>query len=402
MSRRFRFILTAFCSALVVAVGAFVLTQTALMKWQERAAFEIVHAQAGSVKIQMQDALDGLRRDVEQLAARPAMLENMQALQAQDGNNDVARLPTGLSPELRRIQDELVFAHSVVLAEKSDDSGYAYVAGAGGGMLTVPDEPLGENYDPRQRPWYQKAVQQGMAVAEYFISADDGAWICSMAAPVLVNGKALGVVGLDKDMTPMLDDIIGTLGPGFNVLIFDEEGGPIALHKGLNGRQLPRDVQEDLSKQLRGSSILSRHEEVIARENLAGLPYLLQTIPLAGGWKIVLLQDLRGEPFMMRPKDVLVLAFLAGVLAAILVSLGYLAAGASGRPTAPFVSSAPAASVAPTRSAMSAISAESFASSASGVPPGAARAPLTPEELRELSSIARRLADLMESLLLRK
>jgi methyl-accepting chemotaxis protein len=65
-------------------------------------------------------------------------------------------------------------------------------------MMLMPEQSLPADYDPTGRPWYTGAVEkQELIWTEPYQDASTGAWIVSVAKPVMRNNKALGVVALD-------------------------------------------------------------------------------------------------------------------------------------------------------------------------------------------------------------
>ncbi|AIU69098.1 chemotaxis protein [Thermococcus eurythermalis] len=85
-------------------------------------------------------------------------------------------------------------------AVKDLDSNVAYVyfGSTDGNMYMWPDEPLPEGYDPRVRPWYQEAVaKNGPVWTEPYKDASTGKWVVTYSEPVYINGKLVGVIGVD-------------------------------------------------------------------------------------------------------------------------------------------------------------------------------------------------------------
>ncbi|MEW6772269.1 MAG: cache domain-containing protein, partial [Bacillota bacterium] len=67
-----------------------------------------------------------------------------------------------------------------------------------GRALYTMNAPLPPGFDPRQRPWYRKAVSnRGFVVTEPYVGAITGKLCLTLAAPVYQEGKLAGVLGLD-------------------------------------------------------------------------------------------------------------------------------------------------------------------------------------------------------------
>ncbi|MFA4662581.1 methyl-accepting chemotaxis protein [Pyrococcus kukulkanii] len=85
---------------------------------------------------------------------------------------------------------------------------YVYFGDINGNMYMYPEEELPEGYDPRVRPWYKQAVEVGHAVfTDPYPDATTGKWVITYAIPVYLNGKLIGVVGLDVFIDTLVEAI---------------------------------------------------------------------------------------------------------------------------------------------------------------------------------------------------
>lgn len=88
-----------------------------------------------------------------------------------------------------------------ILASYSDDIRpelvYVYFAGADKVMQMVPNTELPKDYDPTTRPFYTEAVTNYTFASEPYEDATNGRMIQTVAKPVEVNGKIIGVIGID-------------------------------------------------------------------------------------------------------------------------------------------------------------------------------------------------------------
>ncbi|WP_297471097.1 cache domain-containing protein, partial [Thermococcus sp.] len=83
---------------------------------------------------------------------------------------------------------------------------YVYFGSADGKMYMWPNESLPEGYDPRKRPWYQEAVaKNGPVWTEPYKDASTGKWIVTYSEPVYVNGKLVGVIGVDVFVSTLIE-----------------------------------------------------------------------------------------------------------------------------------------------------------------------------------------------------
>jgi len=83
---------------------------------------------------------------------------------------------------------------------------YVYFGSTSGGMYMWPDEPLPEGYDPRKRPWYQEAMaKNGPVWTEPYRDASTGKWIVTYSEPIYINGKLVGVIGVDVFVSTLIE-----------------------------------------------------------------------------------------------------------------------------------------------------------------------------------------------------
>lgn len=105
--------------------------------------------------------------------------------------------------------------------------GYIYLGRANGGFIMQPDEDMGDNYDPRQRPWYKDAIAaNGVTLTEPYQDAASNDLIVTIASPAAAEGVVGGDLSLDK-----LVETINSLnfdGMGFAFLVSAE--GKILVH----------------------------------------------------------------------------------------------------------------------------------------------------------------------------
>ncbi|MFA4647633.1 methyl-accepting chemotaxis protein [Pyrococcus kukulkanii] len=107
---------------------------------------------------------------------------------------------------------------------------YVYFGDINGNMYMYPEEELPEGYDPRVRPWYKQASEEGHAVfTDPYPDATTGKWVITYAIPIYQDGKLIGVVGLDVFIDTLVEAIkqskVGKTGYAF---ILNEDGLTIA------------------------------------------------------------------------------------------------------------------------------------------------------------------------------
>lgn len=90
--------------------------------------------------------------------------------------------------------DEVLTAY---LDMNSTEIAYVYFAGADKTMRMLPGTELPADYNPTERPFYTGAIETGFYISEPYQDATNGRSIQTIAQPVTVDGKVIGVVGID-------------------------------------------------------------------------------------------------------------------------------------------------------------------------------------------------------------
>lgn len=116
-----------------------------------------------------------------------------------------------------------------------DQFAYTYFGSADGSYYMWPvhnDFPA--DYDPRKRPWYQKAMEVGAALTDPYIDAGNLGLVVTAAIPVLSNGTIRGAIAADftlEALVKQLDEIeLGGMGYAF----ITDETGKIIIHQDEN------------------------------------------------------------------------------------------------------------------------------------------------------------------------
>ncbi|QOL26184.1 methyl-accepting chemotaxis protein [Thalassotalea sp. LPB0316] len=103
-------------------------------------------------------------------------------------------------------QEQLFLERTAVMADNAGDFKNSYVAIERTGQFILDDKSivLPADFDPRQRPWYTQAKQQGKSsFTEPYIDVTTNELLISAVAPVQAQGRFLGVAGGDI----LLDEI---------------------------------------------------------------------------------------------------------------------------------------------------------------------------------------------------
>lgn len=74
---------------------------------------------------------------------------------------------------------------------------HIYFADENGSMYCSPNVQLPEGYDPRERPWYNGAAENGTYVSKPYADIVNGGELVTVSKSVHSNGKIVGVIGVD-------------------------------------------------------------------------------------------------------------------------------------------------------------------------------------------------------------
>lgn len=126
------------------------------------------------------------------------------------------------------------FSHMDAVQDLHPELKYIYYGSETGKMLLWPETELPEGYDPRERPWYQGALNSEKVVwTPPYVDASSGQIILSGALQVFDDHQLNGVLGydlnLDQDIFLSMED----LSIDYDVMVLSE-WGTIIHHKDAN------------------------------------------------------------------------------------------------------------------------------------------------------------------------
>jgi len=154
---------------------------------------------------------------------------------------------------------------------------YAYFGDAQGIMTMAPPDELPEGYDPRQRPWYKDAIAaQNATLTEPYVDASSGSLIVTTAYPLEKEGKTLGVVGGDIDITDLGDLIRSVDLGGIGYAFLANDKGTVLIHPDVKNTLKPMTevFPEHTPKIQEGNDHIldSDHKELYLFKKVKGLP----------------------------------------------------------------------------------------------------------------------------------
>ncbi|ALM75341.1 methyl-accepting chemotaxis protein [Thermococcus barophilus] len=112
------------------------------------------------------------------------------------------------------------------IKDLNENVAFVYFGDENGNMYLWPDEPLPPDYDPRVRPWYIKAKENnGPSYTEPYRDAFTGKWVITYSEPVYVDGKFVGVVGIDVFVSTLMKEAMDIkLGKSGYIVLVNQEG----------------------------------------------------------------------------------------------------------------------------------------------------------------------------------
>jgi len=93
-------------------------------------------------------------------------------------------------------------------------------------FVQVPPQKMPDGYDPTSRPWYKAAVASGKpTVTEPYRNASSNEMTVTFAAPVMADGKLVGVIGANKPLDEVAK-IVNAVKPSENsyTFVLDKQG----------------------------------------------------------------------------------------------------------------------------------------------------------------------------------
>ncbi|MDQ0337851.1 methyl-accepting chemotaxis protein [Caldalkalibacillus uzonensis] len=173
-----------------------------------------------------------IHEDVTMLATHPAILtadDSITSYMEFEGEEEYIEMTPsqngGIETEIFH-----VFRH---YAESHHHAAYVYMGTEHGGYIQYPEMLTLAGYDPRERPFYQSAVEnpgETVMTGAYPYSEGSSTVIVSSVRSIEDNGQLIGVVGVDVSLEG-LTDMIGEVTIGENgYVILVEDNGTILAH----------------------------------------------------------------------------------------------------------------------------------------------------------------------------
>lgn len=106
-----------------------------------------------------------------------------------------------------------------------------FIGHASGDMIMYPVDEVSNDYDPRERGWYQNAVDANGDVVwtEPYVNASTDEIVTTVSQAIYKGSEFVGVVGVDVDVDTLIDMVNKVkIGESGYAIIFDDEGKYVA------------------------------------------------------------------------------------------------------------------------------------------------------------------------------
>lgn len=311
--------------AIIACVPIMLVAVLVIVNLRSDARTEFVDTSAREIR-QVENAMrlffDGINQNVEYLAKHPLVAQSDDSLKQYIDAN-AASIPTGE-------QDTQILALFAGLGTSHPAYSYVSMGNIQGGYVSWPEDSKVSNYDPRKRPWYQKAMDnQGKTVRTdaYYWAPDDAVLLASARSIANTLGNPGGVISIDVSLK-QLTDIVKQIKLGESgYLMLMEDNGTILVDP-----QNPNNNFKKISDLKDGYNTLSNAQKGLVEVELNGARYMANVWPSEQlGWRFVGLIS-EQEAMAGVTRLTWIIAGLAIVLAAVFALVGASFAGLIVRP----------------------------------------------------------------------
>nr|WP_042355975.1 methyl-accepting chemotaxis protein [Bacillus rubiinfantis] len=171
----------------------------------------------------------------------------------------------------------------------NEEYAYVYFGSAKKDMLSAPNDPLPDNYDPTAQDWYKGAIEKNGDVYYSKPYADEGTGQMVLSITQAVkdhSGNIIGVAAIDLDMGQFSKSMKSiTVGEKGFISIIDSDGDYI-YHPNMNSKQLTPEKQlpfwKDMKAHKQGTSEYRLNNKMLSSS---------YTTNEKTGWKFISTQD---------------------------------------------------------------------------------------------------------------
>ncbi len=106
-----------------------------------------------------------------------------------------------------------------------------YVGTPGGRLIDGARWTPPAHYDPRDRPWYRRAIETGtMSFTTPYVDLVTNELVIALVKPLTVDGKFVGVMGADTVLDTLVDNVLNYKQSESGFAFIVEKSGTIIVH----------------------------------------------------------------------------------------------------------------------------------------------------------------------------
>ncbi|XDY95193.1 methyl-accepting chemotaxis protein [Pseudomonas benzenivorans] len=267
--------------AVIACVPIMLVATLVVLNLRSEAKDEFVETSAREIR-QVENAMqlffDGINQNVEYLAKHPLLAASDANLKRYTAA-DAASTPAGeQDKQILKLFADFGASHP----------GYAYISlgTVDGGYVSWPEDPKLSNYDPRQRPWYQKAMaNQGQTVRTdaYYWAVDDAVLLASVRSIANALGNPGGVLGIDVSLNQLTDIVKGIKLGESGYLMLMENNGTVLVDP-----SQPEHNFKKLGELGAGYAALASADKGLVEIEIDGVRYMANVWPSERlGWRFI-------------------------------------------------------------------------------------------------------------------
>ena len=273
--------------------------------------------------------------NAELLASSPKVLESLPTLTSYvDATEGPVIVGSKLPEPERLLFEDMDRMHRTI-------PGYTliYACNTSGGITLAPDVTLGPRFDPRTRPWYTETLRQRKPiVTEAYVSASDGAAVCTIAAPIRSGNNLAGVVGIDIRLDTLTREVGSvSIGKTGYVLMLDHKNRVIAAPQAAGvpaeKQWLGKTVDELPGDAAGAMKQLLAQKQGYLQTSFDGKDWLASVETTERGWSLIMLQE-QDEVFADAMNVTLAILLAGAVIIAFMLAVAWWLARSMTRPLA--------------------------------------------------------------------
>jgi len=215
--------------------------------------YDVSEREIRQVENGMKIFFKGIEDNVKYLINHPQILSAKSNITSYKSNNK----SIVMTPAKNGGLESSIFTMFENFGDSHDNLAYVYFANSEGGYLQWPAGSIGANYDPRERPFYQSALNNRGEITRtnaYYFASDDASIISTVATVNDASGNVIGVQGMDvslKGLTEIVKKI--KLGAQGYIMLLQNDGTILVDPKNTkntfkNINSLPSDAFNEIAK----------------------------------------------------------------------------------------------------------------------------------------------------------